>query len=315
MAAALHPDAVRTWKTAGNSIVDWWNALWFTEVAPDIFAVLRILFGIVGCLSLVGLLDLPLFWSCGGLVASRDSSICQALTSAGFDWLFGYSVVCFSAMSFAAMAVGYHARLAVACAFGSVFLIAKWNNLPLSSAHQVLRSLLFCMLWVDCGQVWSVDAWLNRRKPSRHAAEQRVPIWPLRLIRLQVSAVYLISGLWKLDNVTWRDGSALHYVLENPQFRRFAFLASPALDSWTTLATYLTLAWELGFAFLVLHRRTRRWTLAVGIAIHLGMGAALELGPFSAVMLASYVAFLDPERLRTRLAGSRRALAADFAEL
>ena len=62
----------------------------------------------------------------------------------------------FSAISFAAMAVGYQTRLAVACAFGSIFLLAKWNDLPHSAAHQVLRSILFCLIWADCGRVWSV---------------------------------------------------------------------------------------------------------------------------------------------------------------
>ena len=96
-----------------------------------------------------------------------------------------------------------------------------------------------------------------------------------------------------------RSNASLTLALLNfPQFRRFPPLASPALDSWTTLATYATLAWELSFAFLVLHPRTRRWALALGIVIHLGMWATLELGPFSWIMVASYLAFADPDSIR-----------------
>jgi hypothetical protein len=278
-------------------ITEFWSALWFEEVPPHIFAVLRILFAGLGCLSLVGLLDLPLFWSCDGLVASRNSAVCAYFAPRGLGWLPGGAVLLFSALSFAAMAVGYWTRAAVASAFLSVFLLAKWNDLPLSAAHQVLRTVLFCLVWADCGRVLSVDAWRHRRAGSTRD-DRPVLVWPLRLIQIQVALIYLVTALWKLNNAMWRDGSALHYVFENPQFRRFAWLASPALDLWTTAATYGTLAWELAFAFLVVHRRTRRWALGLGIVMHLGMWSALELGPFSWLMLASYVAFLDPQWVR-----------------
>jgi hypothetical protein len=282
----------------GGGLAKSWDRFWFAEIPPHIFAVLRILFGLLGCISLAGLFDLPLFWTCDGLVASRDSSLCLVLAPRGLGWLPGYAVCGFAAISFIAMAIGFRTRLAVICAFGAVFLMAKWNDLPMSAAHQVLRAILFCLVWADCGRVLSIDAWLRSREPSNEVDLGPLPIWPLRLIQVQVALIYFVTALWKLNNVLWRDGSALHYVFENPQFRRFAALGSPGLDPWTTLATYATLGWELAFAFLVLHRRTRRWALISGTAMHLGMWGLLELGPFSWLMLASYVAFLDPHRLR-----------------
>jgi hypothetical protein len=281
-----------------GALAERWNALWFTNIAPEIYSVLRILFGAAGAVSLLGLLDVELFWSCDGLVASRGGAVCEYATGAGVGWLPGAAVLGIAALSFAATAVGYHSTTAVVCAFGSISLMAAWNDLPMSAAHQVLRSLLFCLIWADCGRVWSIDAWRSRRGGRPLDAPIGVPIWPLRLVQIQVAAVYLVTGLWKLNNVMWRDGSAVHYVLQNPQFRRFALLSSPTWDVWTTLATYVTLAWELGFALLVFHPRTRRWALASGVVMHLGMWALLELGPFSLMMVASYAAFLDPAFVR-----------------
>lgn len=275
----------------GRSIAEAWNRFWFTDVAPDVFSMLRIAFGLLGLLSLAGLSDLPLFWSCGGLVASRGSSLCGS-----FGDLYPRAILAFTAVSFLAMAVGFQSRLAVVCAFASVSLVARWNDLPLSAAHQVLRSVLFCLMWSDCGRVWSLDAWLRGGSALPDGDERCAAIWPLRLLQIQVAAIYFVTGLWKVNNVMWRDGTALHYVFENPQFRRFAWLASPSWDSWTTVATYGTLAWELGFAFLVVHRRTRRWVLAASVILHLGMWATLELGPFSWMMMASYLAFVEPGR-------------------
>jgi hypothetical protein len=285
----------------GRVMTERWNRFWFEEIPVEIYSILRMLFGVLGLLSVIGLLDLPLFWSCDGLVASRGSSLCQSWGN-----LYPYSILAGSLISFAAMAVGFYTRAAVICAFASVSLIARWNSLPLSSAHQVLRAFLFCLIWADCGKKWSFDAWLNR--PSENDESNRGPIWPLRLFQIQVAAVYLITALWKINSVLWRDGSALHYIFQYPEFRRFPQLASPSLDSWTTVATYATLAWELGFAFLVLHPRTRRWALVLGIVSHLGMWATLELGPFSWIMVASYVAFVDPDWFHRRLEAGRPAL-------
>lgn len=284
-----------------DRLAEWWDRFWFDEIPPHIFAVLRILFGLLGCISLAGLFDLPLFWRCDGLVASRNSSLCLALAPRGLGWLPGYAVLGFAAVSFIAMAVGYRTRLAVVCAFVAIFLMARWNDLPMSAAHQVLRAILFCLVWADCSRVLSIDAWLRTRRTSSDAGGRLVLVWPLRLIQIQVALIYFVTALWKLNNVLWRDGTALHYVFENPQFRRFAALGSPSLDPWTTVATYSTLGWELAFAFLVLHRRTRRWALIVGTVMHLGMWGLLELGPFSWLMLASYVAYLDPQRVRDEI--------------
>jgi len=69
------------------------------------------------------------------------------------------------------------------------------------------------------------------------------------------------------------------------------------LDPVLTVATYLTLAWEISFAFLVWHRWTRPIALVSGILVHLGIFMGMEVGSFSWVTVATYVAFVDPQTL------------------
>jgi hypothetical protein len=280
-----------------------WKAFWFEDVDSRIYALLRILFGIAGCLSLVGLANLGLFWSCDGLVPLRNHPWCAALIANNLSWLPAV-VLAGAAVSYVALALGYFARLATLSAFVSIFLMSWWNPLPMSAAHQVLRTLLFPLLFVDSGRAWSLDAW-RRAGTNSSPAVASSPIWPLRLIQIQVCLIYLVTGLWKLMNAAWRDGTAMHYVLQNNQFTRFAV---PVLGLSTTFMTYSVVAWEIGFTFLVLHHVTRKWVLTIGVLMHLGMWLVLELGPFSWIMLASYVAFLDREwmiqkleKLQTRL--------------
>ena len=271
------------------AIQSWWDRFWFSPTDPRIYAVLRIAFGALGLIVLAGLMPSSEYWSCTGLVASRFGRLCEGAPGGMSAWI-GPAILAGAAAAFAAMLAGVLTRLSTAAAFVALLAIARWNALPLSSAHQVFRALLFCLIWADCGQVLSVDAWWRRRHSGEPA--QDAPVWPLRLFQVQIATIYLVTAIWKLCNASWQDGSALHYVLENAQFHRFPALAAPAFDAWTTMATYGTLAWELGFAAMICFPRTRRVALAVGVAAHLAMWALLEVGTFSGVMLASYLSFL-----------------------
>jgi hypothetical protein len=145
--------------------------------------------------------------------------------------------------------------------------------------------------------VWSVDAWRAQRNRALPVPPlDWLPIAPLRLLRFQVSLIYLSAGLWKLYSPLWRDGSAVHYVLNTNIYHRFPDALPPSLDGLTTVLTYATLFWEVAFAFFVLYRPTRKPVLIAGVLFHLGMLASMEVGPFHIVMLSGYVAFLDPFR-------------------
>jgi hypothetical protein len=154
-------------------------------------------------------------------------------------------------------------------------------------------------MWADCGAVWSVDAWIRGTHIGAPGNEPICPIAPLRLIRFQIALIYFNAGLWKLLNPYWRSGSAVHYVLETNVYHRFPTLLPVTFDWVIPLLTYGTLFWELAFALLLLCTPTRRVAIALGILMHVGMLLTIEIGPFHWVMLASYLAFLEPRRVST----------------
>lgn len=289
-------------------VVHWlrrrWQRFWFREIPPHIYSVLRISFGVIGVLTLIGVTDLEAFWWPGGLEAPHASGLKPFLRELGLGQLAGTVLFILSFVSAVAMTVGYRASAAVPMVFALALLRTQWNNLPFSSAEQAYRGIVFCLMWVDTGDAWSVDAWLVRRagNDKRAVSPQTLPIWPLRLIRFQIAMIYLSTGLWKLLSETWREGSALHYVMHNNEFRRFDPFVGPDLDWVWTVGTYVTLLWELSFAFLLLHPWGRLFALGFGALAHVTMWALLELGPFSLVMLASYLAFLHPETVAYRSA-------------
>jgi hypothetical protein len=231
----------------------------------------------------------------------------QLLLAGGLSHAAGLAVYIFTVVSFVAMTIGVQTRVAVPAALLTSLLQLAWNYLPLSGADAALRMFLFCLVWADCGSVWSVDAWLAARRSGATTISVRptAVIAPLRLIRYQVALIYFTAGVWKIFNPYWRDGSAVHYVVQSNVYRRMPHGMPVAFDSFVSLLSYATLAWELTFAFLVLFAPTRRIALLIGILIHLGMLATIEIGPFHLVMLGSYLSFLNPDevpRLSHRIA-------------
>jgi hypothetical protein len=249
-------------------------------------------YGALGLLQLFGLSQTE-FWHPGELVAPPGRLHAIAAATGQAD-LIGDGLFWIGITAYALMTVGLRSRAATLSAYAFALLLPRWNALPLSSAFQVHRAGLFCLLFPDCGAVWSVDA---IRRGSDGGAQPR---WPLRLLQLQIALVYFWSGAAKSVNASWQDGTALHYVLANDQFRRADWLGTGQWEAALSLLTYVTLFWELLFPLLLLERHTRRASLALGIALHAGMAALLELGTFGAVMIGSYAAFLNPTAVAKR---------------
>jgi Vitamin K-dependent gamma-carboxylase len=281
-----------------NRPVDRWERFWFAHIPPHIYALLRIAFGLVGCWTLFGLRDLSTFWFLDGLVPMDvgAATLKQYFVVHGLGHAAGLVLYVSTAASFVAMTIGLQTRVAVTAALFASLMQVTWNYLPLSGADAAMRVFLFCLVWADSGSVWSVDAWLAaRRNIAAPSAPERSSIAPLRLLRFQVALIYLNAGIWKIFNPYWRNGSAVHYVVQSNVYRRLPHGMPLAFDHVVSLLTYGTLAWELSFAFLLLFARTRRIALVGGILIHLGMLLTIEVGPFHFVMLASYLAFLEPD--------------------
>ena len=171
-------------------------------------------------------------------------------------------------------------------------VVGWYQRVPGASTggDRLLRFALFYLALGRCGAVWSLDA--------RRRAEPWVPALPVRLIQLQWVAMYLLSGLEKASGGRWLDGTALHYALSNLTFARAPELSatltsSAALVPVLKVATVSVLVWELAFPVLVLFRRGRWLALTVGVLIHIGIGLTMSVGPFTAVTLLGYLAFLD----------------------
>jgi hypothetical protein len=191
-----------------------------------------------------------------------------------------------------ALAVGWRTR--VASVVVAVLLLAIQRRDPwiINSGDLLLRELAFFVMLMPAGETWSLDA-------RRRGVERLRAPWALRLVQLQISALYLFSVWAKVRGHAWNDGTAVGIALQLEDLQRLAapdWLATSLLAS--ALLTYSSLAVEAALAFGLWLPRLRYWVMAAGIGLHLGIETSLLIGWFSLAVICSYVAFVPAAHLR-----------------
>ena len=74
------------------------------------------------------------------------------------------------------------------------------------------------MMLCPCGAAYSLDARRAARKRGT-AAEPLISPWAVRLLQMQICLIYFQSCVIKCQGTVWLNGTTVHYVLFNREFR------------------------------------------------------------------------------------------------
>ncbi|MEO1130680.1 MAG: HTTM domain-containing protein, partial [Planctomycetota bacterium] len=200
--------------------------------------------------------------------------------------------------------IGLCARVAalVACiaavyAFGIPHLFGKVDH------HHHLVWFLGVLAASPCADVLSIDAIIRalRRGPKGEIAPPGPsPAYgqPLRLIWVLIGIIYFFPGMWKLvmTGPEWITGDAMQHVL----WRRWHDKQEigPRIDQWPLLYRAMgagAIAFEIGFLWMILFRRTRWIAVPIGFGFHLG--TRFIMGIKFTTLLWSYSAFVAWDRV------------------
>ncbi|MSQ03141.1 MAG: hypothetical protein EXR71_14840 [Myxococcales bacterium] len=110
-------------------------------------------------------------------------------------------------------------------------------------------------------------------------------------------SLYLSTGMMKaLEEGAWWDGTALSYDLMD------RWHAGGWFPTWLSgqpllcaAASWTTIAFEVGFSFLVGFGRLSGWVLLAGVGMHLSIDVLMEVGPLGLMAMSLYPVLLDPE--------------------
>jgi vitamin K-dependent gamma-carboxylase-like protein len=207
-----------------------------------------------------------------------------------------------------AVLVGFLPRLNALFLFLWIMSFQVRNNLLNDGEDSLMRLLGFFLIWLPSGGCWSVNQlirwWWTRRRPIERiaSASQRceAPGWGLRLLQIEMAAMFLSTGLIKLSGESWLNGTALYYVSRLDDYFGRAPVPAWLFDSsWiVALMTWGVLAAELAVPLLIWFRETRRPCLIVLLAFHLANELTMNLFLFHWLMLCGWMSFLAPEDFR-----------------
>jgi hypothetical protein len=182
------------------------------------------------------------------------------------------------------------------------------------------------------GAALSVDRLIARYWAIRKARRNHLPVpkwappapqvsanFALRLLQVHLCIIYAASGLSKLQGPAWWNGWAVWGTMANYEFCPMRmqlymdFLSALCRRRWLwelviTGGTYFTLAFEIGFAFLVWNTRLRWVMVFAAVLLHVGIALFMGLVTFSLMMLVAVLSFIPAAAVRERLSSLSRVM-------
>lgn len=283
-----------------------WNAFWFAPVSARPLGAFRVL---VGALALchLGLLsfDLDHWLTDRGLMAGADArEVAGPFRPSVLQWVQDpasvRTFVAATAVAGVLFTVGWRTRVMGVLLYFGLLSIHHRNISTNCGPDNLLLIMVFYLMLGPSGAAYSLDA---RRAARRRgtAAEPLILPWAQRLIQLQLSLIYFDTAVLKCNGATWLGGTAMHFVLNNPEVGRFDLSALCQYPLLINLLTHAALAVEFSLAFLLWFRPTRAWAAVAGVMLHVGVLFTVNVPLFGELMTASYLTFLTPGELDTLL--------------
>lgn len=262
--------------------------------------------------------------SYGGMAVARQNHLLRWLggaTPQNIWLLFGVSLA-----ATLTLGLGLYGRASALVLAQSYAALSLTNGLASGGYDLLITNALWLLVLGDATATHSIDC---RRRLHTWTSEAKVLAWPRYAMIWQLVMLYGFTGLQKVG-AAWTPGggyTALYYVMHDPTWMRFD---GSFVTGWLPLsqfATALSWHWEHSAFLLPLvyyFRNTadrsgrlravfnrfdlrKPWAL-IGVSMHIGILLMMNVGPFSLISLAYYVALFRPEETRGALARMRFGL-------
>lgn len=209
-------------------------------------------------------------------------------------WQWGALGASIYAASFCLL-IGFYSRLAalwsgLTIATAVVYLGVIQKNYSLVHHHISLLMIITLLLALTpCGRSFSVDRWRHPERPESG------PLWGLRLIALQASAVWFWGGIDKL-HAGWLRGERLQAIWM--YFYNGSDFPPGAGFVWLTQAAAIgTVIIELVLAVGMFWPRWHKILIPLAIVFHGVTYFTVPVATFTATMFLLLIAYLPPERV------------------
>ncbi|MDX3516196.1 HTTM domain-containing protein [Streptomyces caniscabiei] len=197
------------------------------------------------------------------------------------------------------VALGFGGRLVLAAHWVFLWSIFQRQHSLLDGGDNLAYVVIPMLLLTRCYDHFSISTgvarWVSERIPG---AIRSLSIPPHNLgvlaIALQITLVYVTSGLYKVQGRLWQDGTALFHIMRVPEFTYPGVSNLVYENDFIVVAgTYATTLFMVYFPLGILVPALRPWTASVSIVFHLSIAIFMGLTSFALTMVACDLIFLS----------------------
>ena len=255
------------------------------DIAP--LVIFRVLFGLM---MFAGILR---FWL-NGWISDLYVNPRFYFNYWGFEWVHPlghtgmYLLFFLVGISAIGIALGFLYRIAAVLfflTFTYIELIDATNYLN----HYYFISLVgFLMIWLPANRCFSIDVAIWPRLKC-----DKIPLWTIGIIRLQIAVVYFFAGLAKLNHDWLLQAMPMKIWL--PAKSHLPLIGSLMYESWVAfLFSWFGAVYDLFIAFFLIKRKTRPIAYVFVIGFHLATALFFPgIGMFPYVMIICSFAFFS----------------------
>ncbi len=194
------------------------------------------------------------------------------------------------------MVVGFKTRFSTAYVALGLISLHHHNPYVFNAGDNMMRILCFWLSLSPCGESFSIDRYLSRRKLGTAKEKLCVP-FAQRMIQIQLATAYGCAFFAKIVGSQWHEGTAIFYATRLTDFfhNRCALFDTAAFCS---IAGWTTLLIELSAFTLIWFKKFRTAVLIALLALHLSIDFIFNLPVFQFVFLAGLICFIEPNTIR-----------------
>ncbi|MCP3142453.1 hypothetical protein [Pyxidicoccus xibeiensis] len=200
--------------------------------------------------------------------------------------------------------VGWHTRITTPLTWFFTWSLHQRFPGIWDGGDNIIHLVLVYAMFADVGAWFSLDEKRRATRPQPGGAwgqfQAMLHNTALLAFAMQISLVYGVAGLYKVQGGAWQDGTAVYHAFRGGQFVWPGFTELIYGNAIVvTLLTYCTVAFQVAFPFLLfLNRYTRRVAVVLGLTFHLGIALFLGLITFSLFMASVDLALMDDDEYR-----------------
>lgn len=292
-----------------KSLYEHWRKFWFAPEGTLTIGVYRILFGLL-------ILQIALIHLSGRFTEwYGEKAIVPLPTVINYFWykeprfdlflLFPQSEPTFTLFYVALIVSGITLTLGLCSNFSALLvwllLLSMHHQDPynINGGDAFLRAVAPFLVMSHCGDSFSVDAWIDRKRGVFRPA-LRSP-WAQRLIQVQLALVYWQTFICKVSGAQWLDGTAVYYATRLDDMLRFPLPLVSDCKPVFTIMTWFTLVIEFAGWTLIFVRELRYYVLIGLVMLHLGIDYMINLPVFEWAFIFALLTFVDSTDLEAFL--------------